>query len=118
VDRRGVPNEAIIRALEAEDPSTLSEEPAAAAFRVLADALGSDRQAILAQARAIYRGGVKLDRICAPTLLLAGAQDPLALRPEVLTRAIPDAELRMLAGNHVEALGDPRFARSIVDFLA
>jgi len=31
---------------------------------------------------------------------------------------IPNAELRTLAGNHIEALGDPRFARTIVDFLA
>jgi hypothetical protein len=40
------------------------------------------------------------------------------VRPKVLADAIPEAELRMLSGNHIEALGDPRFARSIVDFLA
>ena len=59
-----------------------------------------------------------LDRISAPTLLLAGAEDPLALRPRVLVEAIPDASLELLTGNHISALGDPRFAEAIVEFLA
>jgi hypothetical protein len=47
-----------------------------------------------------------------------GEQDPLAVRPETLAGAIANATLKTLAGNHIEALGDPRFTRSIVDFLA
>jgi pimeloyl-ACP methyl ester carboxylesterase len=117
VDRRAVSNESIIEALSAADPASVSI-PEAAAFRALADALGSDREALVAQARSVYRGGVALERITAPTLVLAGAEDPLAVRPEMLAEAIPDAVLQILSGNHVEALGDPRFARSIVDFLA
>jgi pimeloyl-ACP methyl ester carboxylesterase len=117
VDRRAVPNESIIEALSAADPAS-TEGPEAAAFRTLADALGADREALVAQARSIHRGGVALDRISAPTLILAGADDPLAVRPEVLAAAIPNAVLQTLAGNHIEALGDPRFTRSIVDFLA
>lgn len=116
VDRRAVSNESIIEALSVEDPATLSE-PRARAFRVLADALNADREALVAQARSVYRGGVALDRISAPTLILAGADDPMAVRPEVLANAIPDSELRILDGNHIEALGDPRFAPSIVGFL-
>ena len=92
--------------------------PAAAAFRRLADALGSDREALVAQASSVYRGEIALDRISSPTLVLAGDTDPLAIRPQVLADAIPDATLQILAGNHIEALGDPRFTQSIVDFLA
>jgi pimeloyl-ACP methyl ester carboxylesterase len=117
VDRRAVSNESIIHALSVEDPSVLSE-PRASAFRMLADALDGDRAALIAQARSIHRGGVAVDRISAPTLVLAGRDDPMAVRPEVLADAIPDAELRILDGNHIEALGDPRFKRSIVEFLA
>lgn len=117
VDRRVVSNDSIIDALSAADPASVGS-PEAAAFRTLADALGSDREALVAQARSVYRDGVALDRISAPTLVLAGADDPLAVRPEVLADAIPNAVLQALAGNHIEALGDPRFARSIVDFLA
>jgi pimeloyl-ACP methyl ester carboxylesterase len=117
VDRRAVSNESIIHALSVEDPATL-QEPQAESFRMLADALGSDRQALVAQARAIHRGGVALERISAATLVLAGEEDPLAVRPEALAQAIAGAELRILDGNHIGALADPRFKQSIVDFLA
>jgi pimeloyl-ACP methyl ester carboxylesterase len=117
VDRRAVSNDSIIDALSAEDPSTLTM-PEAAAFRRLADVLNSDRRALIAQATAIHRGGIPLERIAAPTLLLTGANDPLAIRPEVLLAAIPDAQHQILSGNHIEALGDPRFVESIVAFLA
>ncbi len=117
VDRRAVPNEAIIDALEAEDPAGI-RSPSAAAFRTLADALNGDRKALAAQARAVFRGEIALERIAAPTLLLAGDADPLAIRPEVLAEAIPDARLRILSGDHVGAIADPRFKQSIVEFLA
>jgi pimeloyl-ACP methyl ester carboxylesterase len=118
VDRRAVPNEAIIEALTVDDPSSLEVAPAAVAFRQLADALKGDREALVAQSRSIYRGEIALGEISAPTLLLAGDTDPLAIRPQVLVDAIPDATLEMLTGNHIEVLGDPRFKASIVDFLA
>jgi pimeloyl-ACP methyl ester carboxylesterase len=117
VDRRAVSNDAIIEALRIEDPADI-EVPEAAAFRALADALGSDRQALAAQASSVYRGEIPLNRISAPTLLLAGDTDPLAVRPQILVDAIPEATLQIITGNHIEALGDPRFRRSIVDFLA
>jgi pimeloyl-ACP methyl ester carboxylesterase len=118
VDRRAVPNDAIMQALSVDDPSSLEVPPAAAAFRQLADALKADREALVAQAHSIYRGEIALARISAPTLLLAGDTDPFALRPQVLVDAIPDATLELLSGNHIEVLGDPRFKASIVDFLA
>jgi pimeloyl-ACP methyl ester carboxylesterase len=117
VDRRAVSNDSIIEALASEDASTL-DAPEALAFRRLADALGADREALLAQASSIHRGGVELGRISAPTLVLAGDVDPLAVRPEVLVAAIPDATLKLLSGDHIAALAEPQFTRSIVDFLA
>jgi pimeloyl-ACP methyl ester carboxylesterase len=117
VDRRTVSNDSIIEALSAEDPGTV-EDAGARAYRDLADALGADREALVAQARAVFRGRIALERIRAPALVLAGRSDPLAVRPEVLARALPDATLRLLEGDHIGALADPGFARSIVEFLA
>ena len=117
VDRRAISNESIIEALSAADPATLGES-GATAFRALADALGADREALMAQARSIFRGKIALDRISAPTLVLAGEADPLAVRPELLADAIPDARLQILSGDHVGAVADARFTRSIIDFLA
>ncbi len=117
VDRRAVSNESIIHALGAEDAATL-EDSGAAAFRALADAVGADREALAAQAASRHQGGVALERISAPTLVLAGDSDPLAARPEVLAAAIPNATLTLVSGDHIGAIGDPRFTRSIVDFLA
>jgi pimeloyl-ACP methyl ester carboxylesterase len=116
VDRRAVSNESIIQALSSDDLSGL--DAPAAAFRTLADSVGADRQALLAQASSIYRGEIPLQRISAPTLVLAGDADPLAVRPEVLADAIPDARLQIVSGDHMQAIGDPRFTASIVDFLA
>ena len=117
VDRRAVPNESIIAALESEDPDTI-EPPAARPFRALADALGADRRALAAQARAVYRGEFALDRIAAPTLILAGREDPLAIRPQLLAQAIPGARLTLLSGDHASTVATPEFRVAIVEFLA
>jgi pimeloyl-ACP methyl ester carboxylesterase len=116
VDRRALANDEIIEALEVEDAETLAVR-GARAFRQLADALGSDREALVAQARSIHRGGVELERIEVPALVLAGEEDPLAIRPQVLADALPHGRLQLLAGDHMSALADPRFATSIVEFL-
>jgi pimeloyl-ACP methyl ester carboxylesterase len=117
VDRRAISNESVIDALSAADPAAL-DESGASAFRALADALGADRRAMVAQARSVFRGQIALDRISAPTLVLAGEADPLAVRPALLADAIPDARLQIVSGDHVGAIADARFTRSIVDFLA
>lgn len=117
VDRRAVSNEAIIEALRAEDPSKI-RDPGAAAFRLLADALGGDRKALAAQASSVFRGEIALQQVRAPTLILAGDADPLAVRPQVLADALPDGSVQFLAGDHSGAIADPRFNQSIVNFLA
>jgi pimeloyl-ACP methyl ester carboxylesterase len=117
VDRRALSNDSIIEALSVDDPDTLGAA-GARAFRSLADALGSDRRALVAQARSIHRGGIELQHVSAPALVLAGEEDPLAIRPQVLAEALPNATLQMLSGDHMGALADPRFAASVVEFLA
>jgi pimeloyl-ACP methyl ester carboxylesterase len=116
VDTRVLPNLALAQALEAEDPSSV-EHPGAAGFRAFADMLRADRKALAAQSRSVHARPIALDRIAVPALLLAGDSDPLAMRPEVLARAIPGAELRMLKGDHLGALQDPAFIPSIRDFV-
>ncbi len=117
VDRRAVSNESIIQALSVESAGELDGSQAQS-FRALADALGADRKALVAQACSVYRGGVALERITAPTLVLAGAEDLLAVRPEVLAEGVADGSVEIVAGDHITALGDPRFKQAIVEFLA
>jgi pimeloyl-ACP methyl ester carboxylesterase len=117
VDRRAISNDAIIEALSVDDPSALAR-PEALSFRTLADALGADRKALVAQAKSVFRGEIALERIAAEALVLAGDGDPLAIRPEVLSEAIPGAKLQILSGDHIGTLLDPRFAAAIVEFLS
>jgi pimeloyl-ACP methyl ester carboxylesterase len=117
VDTRALPTRALVAALEADDPSSI-EDPGAARFRSFADAVGADREALAAHARVVHASPIELDRIAAPTLVLAGKDDDLAARPEVLVDAIPAAILRPLAGDHLTAISDPDFAAAIVAFVA
>ena len=117
VDTRAVPNEAIAAALRADDPATI-DHPGAQGFRALADAVGADRLALAAQADVVHAGPIDLAAIAAPTLVLAGDADPLAVRPEVLAAAVPDGRVVLLAGDHLGAVADPAFAGAIIDFLS
>jgi pimeloyl-ACP methyl ester carboxylesterase len=116
VDTRVVPNEMLVGALLADDPSQAS--PAATGFRMLADAIGGDRLALAAQARSVHCEPIPLGRITAPTLVLAGDADPLAARPEVLAAAIPGASLVAVPGDHQLAVLSPLFSSAILGFLA
>ena len=117
VDTRVVDNRALVAALDADDAGAITD-PAAAGFRQFADAVGGDRRALAAQARRVHAEAIPLDRIGAPTLIIAGREDLLAARPEVLAAAIPGARVAPVGGDHMGAIADPDFARLIVDFLA
>jgi pimeloyl-ACP methyl ester carboxylesterase len=117
VDTRVLPTSVLIEALRADDPGAITD-PWGAEFRAFADAVEADRTALAAQAAAVHATPIPLDRITAPTLVLVGDDDPMAARPEVLADAIPTASVRFLAGDHLAAVGDPRFPSSIVEFLA
>ncbi|WP_199440880.1 alpha/beta fold hydrolase [Umezawaea beigongshangensis] len=116
LDSRAVRSDAVIEALTTDDPRTITD-PLAAGFRQLADATGGDRLALTAQLTASHRGGVALDGITAPTLVIAGDADPFATRPEVLAGAVPGAKLLLVPGDHPGVLREPAFADAIADFV-
>ncbi|KSB91888.1 alpha/beta hydrolase [Caulobacter vibrioides] len=117
VDTRHVPSAAIVQALLTDDVSAI-EHPAAVPFRLFADAIGADRKALAAQASVVHAQPIPLDRIAAPTLVIAGDDDPLAVHPERLASAIPGATSLLVGGDHRSAVAAPAFARAIVEFLA
>ncbi|WP_020525600.1 alpha/beta fold hydrolase [Catelliglobosispora koreensis] len=117
LDSRALPGRALVDGLQAQDVASI-DDPQVMAFRAFADAAGADRQALAAQVLASHRSPIALDRITAPTLVLAGVDDHLATRPEVLADAITGARWRVLSGDHLTAVRNPDFASAIVKFLA
>jgi len=113
LDTRAVPPDLVAQALTADDPAEIADSPAAP-FRMLADAIGADRHALARQVRAAHSAPIPLDTITAPVLVLAGRDDPLAARPEVLATAIPGARLTVVDGDHLNAVREPAFSRAIV----
>lgn len=117
VDTRVMDRDALADVLEQDDPGPLAD-PTIAAFRGFVDAVGGDRLALAAQARSVHRTPIALDRITAPTLLLVGADDHLASRPEVLAAAIADCRVVVVPGDHMGALADPGFTPTLVSHLS
>ncbi len=107
----------IAEALVTDDPA-ITKRPDVAKFRMLADLMGADREALAAVARAARSGPLALNRISARTLVVAGVDDPLAREPGLLAGAIPGAELTTVPGDHLGAVGEAAFADTIVEFLA
>ncbi|WP_327010288.1 alpha/beta hydrolase [Dactylosporangium sp. NBC_01737] len=117
LDTRVMPPAEVTAVLLTSSRSAIEASPAAA-FRLLADAVGADRAALAAQVSAAHRTPIALDRITAPTLVLVGQDDALAARPEVLAAAIPGARWRIVSGDHMTALRAPAYAPALVKFLA
>ena len=117
VDRRHLDTTALADALRADDPTTVTN-PVARGFRLFADSQGSDRFALAAQAESVHRSAIALDQISAvESLVLVGRDDPLAVRPEVLSGAIPRASLAVVDGDHLSALRSAEFAPAVVEFV-
>ena len=103
-------------ALEAADVADV-RHPDTVPFRRMADALGADRLALAAHARAVHDRDPDLAAVTAPTLVLAGDADPLAVRPEALAAAIPAARVAVVPGDHSTVLRAPAFAAALTAFL-
>lgn len=117
LDTRVMPPAEVAAVLLTSSPAAIEASPAAA-FRLLADALGADRVALAAQVHAAHRTPIALGAITAPTLVLVGRDDALAARPEVLAGAIPGARWRVVGGDHMTAVRAPAYAPALVEFLA
>jgi pimeloyl-ACP methyl ester carboxylesterase len=117
LDTRALSPAQLREALLTDDPAAISS-PEVGVFRAFADAVGANRRALAAQAAAVHSLPVDTAGITVPTLVLAGDADPLAVRPHVLSGAIPGARLRVVVGDHLTAVTDPGFAPAIVAFLA
>jgi pimeloyl-ACP methyl ester carboxylesterase len=117
LDTAAVPREEIAAVLLTDDPAAIAGS-VAVGFRNLADLVGADRVALAAAATASREGLLPLGAITAPTLVLAGTEDTLARRPEVLAAAIPAATLELVPGDHLAAVSNVAFAQALVSFFA
>jgi len=116
VDTRALDPKLLIAAMRADDPSTITDQ-AARQFRAFAESTGADRLALAAQVASVHRQPIALEQISVPTLVLAGRDDQLAVRPQVLASAIPRAQLLVIDGDHLGAVAQPAFAPAIVEFV-
>ncbi|WP_067541268.1 alpha/beta fold hydrolase [Nocardia crassostreae] len=115
IDWRVIAAEDVITAMRGDG---VGAPPIARMFRILADAVGSDREAIAAVAAALNEAPIKsVADISVPTLVLAGNSDPFAAEPERLAAAFPDAGLAVVPGDHLMAVADPGFSQALVEFL-
>jgi len=118
VDTRALDVEKLVALLHSTADAASVKNPGAAAFLAVAEATKADRRALAAQLRAFHREPIALERIGAPTLVIAGDEDPLARRPERIAAAIPGAVCRIYPGNHFSVVSQPDFVAAIVDFVA
>ena len=65
----------------------------------------------------MYASPIDLQRIAAPTLVIAGADDVLAVHPERLAAAIPGAESLKIPGDHLGAVRMPEFVAAATEFI-
>lgn len=115
VDRRVLDTAVLAAGLRAEDPAGFP--PIVRAFRQGILDRGNDPLALAAHADSVARDPIPLDRIRAPSLLIAGDADPLAVNPGVLAAAIPRCRLVIVPGDHVAARLCPQFTEAVLGFL-
>lgn len=106
----------IAQALEADDPAAITS-PGPASFRAFADSVGADLAPLAAAARGHAGEAVPFEEIRVPTLVVAGAEDPIARHPAALVARIPNAVLEVVPGDHLRAVGHPNFRAAITTFL-
>ena len=112
-------DDAMGRAMEAEDPATIAE-PMLQSFRHFADEQGEDRLALAAASRAESLA-ITTDELfvnSAPTLVVPGARDELAGDPQGLAHHIRGAKSVILQGcDHFNAIPHAMLKATVFDFL-
>ncbi|MCP2298104.1 Pimeloyl-ACP methyl ester carboxylesterase [Nocardia amikacinitolerans] len=115
VDRRVVEPEEIRLAMNGDGAGA---SRAARQFRVLADAVRADLDAIRAVVTGLDDRPIStLDDVTVPALVLAGSEDPFAAEPERLADALPDGRCVVVPGDHMLAVMNPGFKDALVDFV-
>ncbi|HWC13869.1 MAG TPA: alpha/beta hydrolase [Actinomycetota bacterium] len=107
----------IPEALIADDPSLFSEN--AQEYRAFADATQADRQALFAAMRAGAEPAdpAVLKKIRTPVLVICGDGDTVVGDPAELAGALGNASSVVVEGDHLSAVTDPLFAKSMIKFL-
>lgn len=118
---RGVGHpEPIAQALEADDPSEITD-PHARGFRTFADATKSDRRALAACIRSARQkiSPEELARLEPPVLVAVGTRDDIGGSAEELAALIPDAQALPIPNrDHMLAVGDKAYKAAVLRFLA
>ncbi len=112
-------DDAMGRAMEADDPATIPE-PMLQSFRQFADEQGEDRLALAAASRAegLAITADDLFAIGVPTLVVAGARDDLAGDPQGLADHIRGAKAVSIQGcDHFNAIPHALLKATVFDFL-
>jgi pimeloyl-ACP methyl ester carboxylesterase len=109
--------EEIAAGLLAEDARSITH-PGARAFRRFAERTGADRRALAAIQQSERVRGISVEAIAVPTLVIVGDGDTLAGDPHELASKIPGAIAKVIKGDHLNAVFDPAFRNSIVDFFS
>ena len=115
-DALNTADETVAQALEVDDPDDI-RDPFVRSFRGFADSADAYRPALIAHIRAPREGKLEPSLITVPTLVIAGEHDLLARDVARLAEAIPGAELKVIAGDHLTAPSQPEFKQAVVDFL-
>ena len=108
----------LAEALLAEDKDSITD-PRAKMFRAFADQPGKDRLALAACMRAM---SPRLSRetlagLQRPVLVVDGAEDETAGRPEPLAAAVADGRAVAIPGkDHMSAVGDRHVRQAVIDF--
>ena len=112
--------EEIAKALEVDDPSTITDS-AGASFRRFADRTNSDRLALAACIRP-SREKITDDMvrtIVVPVLVAVGDEDEIAGLPGPLADMMPNAEAHLMPGlDHMRSTGAAPFKEKVVSFFA
>ncbi|MFW0793186.1 alpha/beta hydrolase [Gordonia sp. CPCC 205515] len=115
VDTRVMNDRNLAAALRADDPDTITD-PVARGFRAFAEASGNDRFALAAHAERVHREPILVDAITAAVTVIAGTEDALAARPEVLADAL-QAHLIRVPGDHLGAVRTNEFRDALLTAL-
>src|SRR6185437_11228732 len=109
---------AIAAALEASDPSTITD-PTARPFRTFAERSKNDLLALAAIMRS-SRGGWDPAKLVVPecaVMVIVGEDDTLIGSADKLAATIPGARYTKVPGDHITALDGPAYRDAVVAFL-